>query len=167
MHTEAYLYVQGEAQKLILTPKTRILEIGSLDVNGSIRPLFQPCGQYVGIDVRDGRGVDEVVEAADFDGGGTFDIVVSCKTLEHAAEPRDIIGCAWRALKAGGTFIITAVGNGRPAHNCDGSPHNGIEPYENITRARLKALLKDWDDVSIHEANGPKDIYATATKPKE
>jgi hypothetical protein len=40
---------------------TRVLDIGSLDINGSVRPLFRG-GTYTGIDVAAGPGVDIVCQ---------------------------------------------------------------------------------------------------------
>ena len=34
-----------------------VLEVGSLDINGSLRDLFQDCN-YLGVDVATGKGVD-------------------------------------------------------------------------------------------------------------
>ena len=40
-----------------------ILEIGSLDINGSVRDFLEPfAGQYIGIDAQKGKGVDLVVD---------------------------------------------------------------------------------------------------------
>lgn len=165
MHTEAYAFVQGAAADLPRKGK-RVLEIGSYNINGSIRPLFAGAKAYIGIDQAAGPDVDVVSAAADYDGDHAFDAVVSCEAMEHSPDPADIVTCAWRALKPGGTFILTAAGENRAAHNCDGSPHRGIEPYQNITRAALKTYLADWQDVSIHVAGGSVDIYATAIKPQ-
>ena len=44
-----------------------VLEIGSLDINGSVRPMFKPFQlTYTGIDMQEGPGVDIVVDAAKF-----------------------------------------------------------------------------------------------------
>ena len=37
----------------------KVLEVGSLDINGSIRDLFQNC-EYTGIDLGEGKGVDVI-----------------------------------------------------------------------------------------------------------
>lgn len=36
-----------------------VLEVGSLDINGSIRTFFHDC-DYIGLDVSEGNGVDVV-----------------------------------------------------------------------------------------------------------
>ena len=35
----------------------KVLEIGSLDINGSIRQFFSGC-EYIGVDLGEGNGVD-------------------------------------------------------------------------------------------------------------
>lgn len=69
----------------------RVLECGSLDVNGSVRALFDRTS-YHGIDIRAGAGVDEVADANDlpFD-DDSFDVVVSTEMLEHDRRP-------WRSI---------------------------------------------------------------------
>ena len=40
-----------------------VLEIGSYDVNGTVRKLFAAAGHYVGVDLVEGPGVDVVGSA--------------------------------------------------------------------------------------------------------
>lgn len=171
MHTEALTFVAKVVGPLDLSTK-RVLDIGSYDVNGSPRVLFAASPAYVGIDRRDGAGVDVVSEAKDYqpDDGETFDIAVSCETLEHADTPADVIDCAWRSLKVGGLLILTAAGPDREPHGVDGMPlHLQGGPYTVIDKKLLGKLLADWQDVSIEYGashGGEKgDIYATAVKP--
>jgi SAM-dependent methyltransferase len=149
----------------------RVLEIGSLDVNATeqglyIRDLCEGCAAYHGIDEHEGHGVDEAVGAADYNGKGKYDIVITTEALEHAARPEDIIECAQRALRPGGLLIVTAAGEGRQAHDCDGGVYRGVEPYKNVTRSMLEAWLEEWDVVQVAENTEAHDIYATARKPK-
>lgn len=92
------------------------LEVGSLDVNGSVRSLFS--GKYIGIDMREGPGVD-VVGAADAlpFGAGLFDVVVSTEMLEHDPSPWLSLAEMGRVLKTGGHLILTTRGNGFGEHN--------------------------------------------------
>jgi predicted SAM-dependent methyltransferase len=93
----------------------RTLEMGSADVNGSVRKLFG--SQYVGIDVEDGPGVDIVASAHEVPfPDDSFDTVVSTEMLEHDPNPRQSIVEAARVLKPGGFFLVTARGNGYPHH---------------------------------------------------
>lgn len=163
MHAEAFAFVEDTARGL---PIGRyVLEIGSLDVNGSVRGLF-PMSNYVGIDIRPGPGVQIVADARDYDGGGQYDVVVSTECLEHEPEPGVVIECARRALRPGGLLIVTAASTGRKPHSCAGV--EGVVPdgehYANILPHQLEDLLSGWSDVRVtyHAAHG--DVYAVALK---
>jgi SAM-dependent methyltransferase len=168
MHDEAYKFVRS-ATGAFDTVGKRVLEIGSYNVNGSVRELFKDASEYVGIDAREGRGVDLVCSASAFEATKPFDIVVTTEALEHSPRPADIIECAYRSLKEGGILIITAAGPDRKPHGNDGG-ELANESYTPIDKEFLTGLLKDWSDVSIqygrshNQARG--DIYAVATKPK-
>ena len=59
----------------------RVLDIGSLDVNGTNRYLFKNS-YYVGVDVVRGPGVDIVCPAHEVS-GEKYDVVLSTNSLEH------------------------------------------------------------------------------------
>lgn len=144
----------------------RVLDIGSFDVNSAAqrmnpRDLF---ADYYGIDMRAGPGVDEVVGAAEFDGKGKYDLVISMEAMEHCPEPASIISCAWRSLAPGGLFILTAAGPERAPHGCDGGLVKD-EWYQNISTEDLYTLLDSWSSVSVHHNPSAGDVYATARKP--
>ena len=170
MHQEALAFLTH-----VLTPErvahTHILEIGAYNVNGSARDLCADCARYVGVDRRDGPGVDVVDSDDSFDGAGQFDLVISSETLEHAPDPAGLLASAWQALKPGGLLILTAAGPDRTPHRCDGGPRPDLagEHYAAITVAQLAGLLDDWIDVDVRygESHGQPcgDVYATATKP--
>jgi hypothetical protein len=61
----------------------KVLEVGSLDINGSVRQFFTGC-EYIGIDLGQGRGVDVVCQGQDYDApDNTFNTVISCECFEH------------------------------------------------------------------------------------
>ncbi len=167
MHIEALAFV-ARSIGAVDTSKTRVLDIGSFDVNGSPRLLFAAAPAYVGIDERDGPGVDVAQAAKDYTPDELFDVVVTCETLEHA-EPSEVIDCAWRSLNPGGLLILTAAGPDRAPHGVDGA-HVGSERYNAIDKRILARLLKNWEDVAIEygasHGQDKGDIYATARKPK-
>lgn len=167
MHTEAMTFLIKIMWATEDLSGKRVLEIGSLDINGSARTLFPPGAEYVGIDRRPGPGVDWQVDARWFDGCAEFDIVITTETLEHDAEPQKIIDCAARAVKDGGLLIITAAGPGRQLHGDDGGPVAGGMFFGVIKPAVLKKMLAaDWYNVKITGHKGHCDIYATAKRTK-
>jgi SAM-dependent methyltransferase len=148
----------------------RILEIGSLDVNSSeqglsIRALCDDAAVYVGIDERDGAGVDIVSSAADYIPDALFDIAITTEALEHTPDPESITECAWRSLAPGGLLIVTVAGPGRTPHGCDGGAV-GDEYYKNVSAFELRAWLMDWTSVRIEENAAAHDVYCVAMKPK-
>lgn len=98
------------------------LEVGSLDVNGSVRDLF--VGTYVGVDFREGPGVDLVVDAHDLKrrfGEAAFDVVVSTEMLEHDSAFWTSLVQMGEVLISGGHLLLTTRGNGFKPH---GYPHD-------------------------------------------
>jgi hypothetical protein len=63
----------------------RILEIGSLDVNGSLRHHRPSAERYVGLDFSAGEGVDHVISGVENwpVEDETFDLVIASSVLEH------------------------------------------------------------------------------------
>src|SRR5271165_1522507 len=66
-------------------PNCRILDVGSQDVNGSLRQFAPQWSEYVGVDLQAGPGVDVVLDDPyhlPFE-DSYFDFVVSTSCLEH------------------------------------------------------------------------------------
>lgn len=98
----------------------RIIEIGSLDVNGSPRETFKAAGEYVGIDFRPGLGVDRVMNAEQVHENfpaGYFDTVLCCETLEHCENWKEVVRSMWAILKTGGKCVITTPTRKKGRHN--------------------------------------------------
>jgi SAM-dependent methyltransferase len=91
-----------------------ILDIGSMDVNGSLRD-FRPQGSpYIGVDLATGNGV-EVVAATNATlpfAGDAFDIVVSTSCFEHDAMFWLTFLEMCRVLKAGGYLYLNTPSKG-------------------------------------------------------
>ena len=99
----------------------RVLEIGSLDVNGSLRPRLQALGpaEYVGIDIRPGPGVDLVCDAADLDhrfGPDAFDVVISTELLEHARDWKKVVHNFKYVLRPEGVLVVSTRSYGVDFH---------------------------------------------------
>lgn len=97
----------------------RILDVGSYDVNGSYRPLFDdPAWDYVGLDMEPGPGVDHVVERHFWwstMSARSFDIVISGQAFEHIEFPWVTILELERVLRPGGTCCLVVPSSG-PEH---------------------------------------------------
>lgn len=144
-----------------------ICELGSLDVNGSVSPLFAGCAFYVGVDVRGGRGVDVVANAAHYGEPNAFDLVVSTECLEHALDARNIVLNAYRILKPGGACIVTAAAPNRAPHGNDGGDVSG-EFYQGIDIEVLKEWFSEagFDPHTVRWNVAAGDVYGVAHKPK-
>ena len=114
MHTSVHRWVESKVAEHDLAAKST-LEVGSYDVNGTVRPFF--TGSYVGVDMREGPGVDKVAMASDlpFD-DGTFEVVVCTEMLEHDRSFWLSIEEMARVLAPGGMLILTSRGIRFPLH---------------------------------------------------
>lgn len=169
MHDAARRYIQkAVAEHVGHTEGLTVLEFGSYNVNGTVRDHFYGA-DFCGVDMRDGPGVDIVCDAAEFDGLGQYDVVVSAETLEHAERPAEIIERAWDSLKPGGLLILTAAAPERAPHNGNGDPlQEGEEHYAGINPLELAGWLnawkKEWDLIDLTHSPGDGDVYAVARK---
>lgn len=112
MHASVMTWIGQQAAGL----SGSTLEVGSLDVNGSVRSLFGD--PYVGVDMRPGPGVDVVAtaDALPFD-DASFDVVVSTEMLEHDPSPWLSLAEMGRVLRPGGHLLLTTRGNGFGEHH--------------------------------------------------
>lgn len=98
-----------------------VLEVGSMDVNGSPRNALRVHGpkRYVGVDALHGKGVDIVLDAREigrYFGSQSFDVVISTEMLEHAHDWRTIVANMKYVLRPGGLLIVTTRSPGFPYH---------------------------------------------------
>lgn len=86
-----------------------VLDVGSLDVNGSFRPLIEERSwHYTGLDIRDGRNVDVLADDPyhyPFE-DNTFDVVITGSTMEHVEAIWLWVPELYRVLKHGGMLCL-------------------------------------------------------------
>lgn len=162
MHTAAYNFVRAARDQN--RRSGLVLEIGSRNINGTIRDLFR--GEpYLGIDIWPGAGVDALGNGATFHPPTPPATIVCCEVLEHTHDAEGICRNAHAQLAPGGVFIVTAAGFGRRPHSAvDGSEVRPGEFYANVSQVSLEAWLARFDTVEITVDPIAGDIYAVARK---
>ncbi len=94
---------------------SKLLEVGSYIVQGqeciALRTFIQKrVLQYVGLDVREGPGVDIVSDAIAMPfHDNEFDSVVSLDMLEHCKYPHKVFHECFRVTKPGGYLLLATV----------------------------------------------------------
>lgn len=102
--------------------RKRVLEIGSYNVNGSLRAFvtaFHPLS-YLGIDAQEGPGVDRI-EDIEKPGlceriGGPFDLVLCTEVLEHVHAWRTAVDNLKDCITDTGYTLITTRSKGFSYH---------------------------------------------------
>lgn len=91
-----------------------VVEIGSQDVNGSLRGLAPKDFRYIGVDMVGGKGVDVVLDdpySLPFD-SESADIVISSSCFEHSEMFWVLFLEVMRVLKPAGLFYLNVPSNG-------------------------------------------------------
>ncbi len=110
----------GRRLKPKLPQRARVLDVGSRDVNGSMREVFADlASSYVGVDIEAGPGVDvvgDVVDLGEVVGWNAFDLVVSTEMIEHCEPWRDAVSAMVASVRVGGYVLITTRSPGFALH---------------------------------------------------
>jgi len=99
------------------TEDLTIVDIGSQDVNGSLRSVAPPNNKYIGVDFVEAKGVDVVITdpySLPFE-NKSVDAVVSSSCFEHSEFFWLLFNEALRILKPNGLLYINAPSDG-PFH---------------------------------------------------
>jgi SAM-dependent methyltransferase len=147
-----------------------VLDVGSYDVNSTkrncnTRDLFEDS-KYIGIDQREGPGVDIVVKAHEYDPIVTirktpakgfttvseklipfkFDTIISGSTFEHDKYYVESVQNIVKLLKPGGLFTFTCGSKDRQEHGTNRMPDQGEiyaedgEYYRNLLKEDFEAI---------------------------
>lgn len=142
---------------------SRVLEVGSFHPLGGYRSLVNLCSgstEYVGVDIRDGPGVDIVCQGEDiFElfGPDSFDVVIATELLEHVRDWRTIISNLKRVCKPLGTIIVTTRSKGYGYH---------AAPFDfwRYEAADIERIFSDCELISIEQDSSAPGIFATVRK---
>ncbi len=170
-HPQQFFFVGAVRQLLPDAFQGRkVLEIGSLNLNGSVRQFFNDC-DYVGLDVGEGRDVDVVCPGEHYGASaGSFDTIISCEAMEHNPAWRATWLNMLRMLKPDGLMIMTCATIGRRQHGTsefgpgDSPLTVGLKQdhYENRTAADFEALMPLpalFAQSAFHSDHESHDLY--------
>ena len=148
MHKSSYEHMQRLVSKYLQPDQgLQVVDIGSYDVNGSYRTLFQqPKWRYTGVDLEAGPGVDVVLDSPyrlPFS-DRSADVIVSGQAFEHVEH----FWMSWlemqRVLRPGGLIFLIAPSRG-PEHRY---PQDCWRFYPDGYRALAK--LGDFELLEVH-----------------
>lgn len=124
----------------------RVLEVGSYNVNGSIRDRIEPLRPacYVGVDISEGPGVDIVCSAVELKsrfGENSFDVIITTEMLEHAEDWKSAINNMKSCLAIGGYILLTTRSAGFPYHN--------PPDHWRFEHADMVRIFSDFDTINL------------------
>lgn len=123
-----------------------IYEFGSFQVDGQekiadLRPLF-PEKEFVGADMREGKGVDKVLDLHNIDlPSGSVGTVICLETLEHVEYPHLALSEIHRVLKDDGIAIISSM--------MDFPIHDHPYDYWRFTPYAFRSILQNFCECFI------------------
>jgi len=150
----------------------KVLEIGSLNINGTIRDFFKNC-QYIGIDVGPGPGVDLVCCGSKYTSDTLFHVTVSTECFEHNPLWQETFQNMIDLTCSEGLIIVTVASTGRPEHGTkrtspQDSPHTcDTDYYKNLT---VKDFVTRWNfeeiftEYTFEYDSSCADLYFLAKK---
>ena len=138
-----------------LFEKSSVLEVGSFDVNGSIRQYFDGC-DFWGIDLVAGPGVDEVCSGHEYQprNRSSFDVTISTECFEHNPFYLETLVNMIRLTRKGGAVVFTCASRGRGEHgttrtspaDSPGTQNRGWNYYRNLTESSFSSKI----DMAAH-----------------
>lgn len=141
----------------------RVIEVGSYDVNGSLRYLIKhlrPSG-YIGIDITNGPGVDiicPVEKMAEKFNENSFDLVICTCVLEHVRYWKEAVSNLKKICKPNG-IILLIVPSKWTFHEF---------PYDfwRYDKEDIKEIFSDCEMLILEEdPKTPSLVYAKIRKP--
>ena len=156
----------------------RVLDIGSGDINGNNRFLFENC-DYDGNDVIQANNVTIVSKTKDLPfTDNTFDTIISTECFEHDPEYKESFIKIYNILKPDGLFCFTCASTGRGEHGTKrttpqdsygtiGNLADMSDYYKNLTEIDLDEVLKLNELFSVWDTyynSNSKDLYFVGIK---
>ncbi len=142
MHDRNLSFWKGAARmypKYFDNNSANVLEVGSLNVNGSIRQVFGSFESYIGVDWRKGPNVDKVCLASHMSFDKRFSTVVSASMLEHDPEWQLSIVNMVSQVKDDG-IIVLSWGAALNSPHCHETAYDGV--FHPLPAGKVISLLK-------------------------
>jgi SAM-dependent methyltransferase len=163
--TYAMTYLQSGAD-------TKVIEIGSQDLNGSLRECCPIDFEYIGVDFVAGKGVDLILEdpySLPFE-TASADIIIASSCFEHSEMFWVLFLEVMRVLKPDGLFYLNVPSNGdvhRHPVDCwrfypdsgralvAWAKRNGMNPalLESYTSVQISDIWNDFVAVYVRDEN--------------
>lgn len=152
----------------------RILDVGSMDVNGSYRTLLDaPTWSYTGLDLAPGAGVDVIVDQPytwSNLGRGSFDVVVSGQAFEHFEFPWVSMVEVARVLRPGGLACLIVPSGGyehRYPLDCWRYYPDGIAALARWADLEVVSATTNWEPGNdwVDDSEVWRDTVLVARKP--
>lgn len=142
----------------------RVIEVGSLDVNGSLKPLIESYNpkEYMGVDIVKGRGVDKICRVENLVGEmgqNSFDVVISTELLEHVKDWKKAISNIKNICKEGGLILITTRSIGFPYH---------AYPYDfwRFEVSDMENIFSDCEIMALENDSLKPGVFVKVRKPE-
>ena len=155
-----------------------VLDVGSGDINGNNRFLFENC-QYEGNDVVQARNVTIVSKTKDLQFPDShFDTIISTECFEHDPEYPQSLLKIYNLLKPNGLFLFTCASTGRPEHGTRRTSPNDsygtrmnvedmVDYYKNLTAVDVNEVLnldELFDVYDTYYNSDSRDLYFVGIK---
>jgi SAM-dependent methyltransferase len=140
-----------------------VLEVGSRNVNGSLRAHVEGLGpaSYLGVDIIAGAGVDEICPVdrltARF-GPDRFDLVFSTEMLEHVRDWRAALLNLKSVTKPGGILLFTTRSRGFGFH---GYPFD----FWRYEVSDVRTLFGDFEKLALESDLSQPGVFFKGRKP--
>ena len=140
-----------------------VIEVGSCEVFGSLRPFVESWGpkSYLGVDIVPGTGVDEIWNAEDLldrFGGRRFDIVLCTEVLEHTRNWRKVVSNLKNLCRPGGILLVTTRSRGFHYH---AYPHD----FWRYETENIRHIFSDLDIVQVERDPRDPGVFVKAVRP--